>query len=125
MIKDFKNGEEKMEIYYEVMFDDGHHNGYGFPCDENGNVKPFSNEIAQANYEYCLAHPKKFVRYNKVVKEEYTYREYNSGVCNCGHRIELINEYLGGCECPYCGQWWNMWGQKLNNPETWSDGDDW
>lgn len=53
------------------------------------------------------------------------YREPNSGVCHCGHRIELYNEYLGACECPYCGQWWNIFGQELKPVEQWKDGDDW
>lgn len=125
MIKDFKNGEEIIKIKYELMFDDGNYNGYGFPCDKDGNIFPLDNEYAKANYEYCLTHKDEFVRAGKVEKTEYTYRESNTGICNCGKRIELFNEYLGGCECPYCGQWWNIWGQALNNPYTWSDGEDW
>lgn len=125
MIKDFKNGEEVTKVKYELMFDDGNYNGYGFPCDKDGNIFPLDNEYAKANYEYCLTHKDKFVRAGKVEKTEYTYRESNSGICNCGKRIELFNECLGGCECPYCGQWWNIWGQALKNPYEWSDGDDW
>ena len=125
MIKNFKNGEEITEICYEVVFDDGKYNGFGFPCDENGNVKKMANEIAQENYEYCLKHPEKFARYNKVIKEKHVYRENNTGTCECGEEIELVDQYLGACECPNCGRWYNMWGQELNNPNTWSDGDDW
>lgn len=125
MMKDFKNGEEVTKVEYELMFDDGNYNGYGFPCDKDGNIFPLDNEYAKANYEYCLTHKDEFVRAGKVVKHEYTYREDNSGVCNCGKRINLYNQYLGACECPHCGQWWNIWGQELNNPETWSSGDDW
>ena len=124
MIKDYKKGEEVIRIRYALIFDDGNSNGYAFDCDENGTVD-IDNEAAQRNYEYCLEHKDLFVRAGKITKETIRYRENNSGVCNCGKRIELFNEYLGGCECPYCGQWWNIWGQALNNPYTWSDGEDW
>ena len=127
-MKDFKNGEEVKMIEYELVFDDGHNNGFGFPCDEDGNVFLLTeehNDAARENYKYCMDHKDKFVRAGKVIKNEYHYRESNSGICECGKRIELFNQYMGGCECPYCGQWWNIWGQKLNNPKTWSAGDDW
>lgn len=48
-----------------------------------------------------------------------------TGKCECGKVIELWNEYLGASECEYCGRWHNLFGQLLNNPETWSRGDDW
>ena len=126
MIKDFRNGEERESVGYEVVFDDGRYNGYSFPCDEEGNPKiAEDNDAAKENYEYCVANPDKFARYGKVIKRIWTWRENNSGTCDCGNRIELINQYLGGCECPYCGRWWNVWGQELNNPSTWSEGEDW
>ena len=124
-MKDYKNGKEKTIIEYELVFDDGRYNGFGFPCDKEGNIYPLSNDYARENYEYCLIHKNEFTRAGKVITNRRTYREPNTGVCDCGNRIELFNEYLGGCECPYCGRWWNIWGQRLNNPETWSDGDDW
>lgn len=48
-----------------------------------------------------------------------------TGVCKCGNRITLQNEYMGACECPYCGRWYNLFGQELNHPDTWRYGDDW
>lgn len=39
--------------------------------------------------------------------------------------IDLWDEYLGACECPNCGRWYNIMGQELNPPSTWRDGDDW
>jgi hypothetical protein len=127
MIKDFQRGEYVTNISYELAFDDGHNNGFGFPCDKDGNfiITENTNPAAIENYHWCLEHPEKFVRWNKVVEWKHSYRENNSGVCNCGNRIELYNEYLGACECPNCGQWWNTSGQMLNPVETWSDGDDW
>ncbi len=123
-MKDFKQGELVEKVWYELTFDDGRNNGFSFPCDKNGKVSDDINDAAKKNYEYALAHPEKFVRYNKVVEWKQEYRENNSGTCDCGETIELYNEYLGGCECPNCGRWWNIWGQRLNNPDTWSDGDE-
>ena len=120
MIKDFKLGEYVTRISYELAFDDGRNNGFGFPCDENGNVK-ITNEGAAVNYAYCMAHPEKFKRWNKVVKHEYSYRENNSGTCECGERIELYNQYMGACQCPNCGQWYNLHGQYLKDPSEWED----
>ena len=117
-MKDFKHGEWVEEISYELAFDDGCGNGFAFPCDKDGNVN-LTNPAAEKNYKYCLAHPDEFNRWNKVSETKWSYRENNSGVCNCGNRIELVNEYLGACECPHCGQWWNLWGQELIQPTGW------
>lgn len=51
--------------------------------------------------------------------------EFNTGECECGETVTLYNQYLGACECPKCGRWYNIWGQELNPPHTWSSGDDW
>lgn len=123
-MKDFKNGEIVTETYYKLVYDDGGWNGFSFDCDKNGKITN-TNEAALKNYEWAKQHADTFVRAGKVIKESYSYRENNSGICDCGNRIELYNEYLGGCECPHCGRWWNVWGQRLNNPETWSNGEDW
>ena len=126
MIKDFKQGERVTITEYQIAFDDGYNNGFGFPCDKDGNPLTLDdNPAAKRNYEYCMAHPEEFVRHNEVVAFTRTYRENNSGICDCGNRIELYNSYLGACECPHCGRWYNTFGQELNPPETWSEGDDW
>lgn len=124
MITDFKNGEEVVKVYYDLVFDDGHGNGFWFPCDKDGNVEEL-NEGAQENYEFCLKNRDNFVRKGEVIKEVRRWRENNSGTCECGEVIELFNQYLGACECPNCGRWYNIFGTELNNPSTWSSGDDW
>ena len=127
MINNFKHGEYVTSIEYTLCFDDGRYNGFGFPCDENGKLLEDENEnpVAWRNYRWCLEHPDKFFRFNKVVSYERSWRENNTGTCHCGKEIELYNEYLGACECPRCGKWYNIWGQELNNPSTWSQGEDW
>lgn len=127
MINNFKRGEIVEEIYHTLVFDDGCGNGFSFPCHKNGKmiVDDNTNPAAIDNYHWCLEHPERFQRFNKVIEHCYTYRENNTGTCHCGEEIELYNEYLGACECPKCGRWYNLWGQELNNPDTWSSGDDW
>lgn len=126
-MKNYRNGEECEEVWFELVFDDGHGNGYGFPCDEDGNVGEL-NEAAYENYMWCLIKAREdaeyFARSGEVIRRRHRWREPNSGECECGNRIELFNQYLGACECPYCGRWWNLFGQELNPPTTWSDGDD-
>ena len=126
MIANYHPSEWKTNTWFELCFDDGHHNGLGFPCTEDGTpLIDSENTAAWDNYKYALEHPEKYARFNKVVKHTQRYTENPWGVCKCGKVIELYNEYMGACECPRCGQWYNLFGQELNRPETWPDGDDW
>ena len=123
MIKDFKPSERVTKTEYEILFYVDSSGGYAFPCDENGNVQTDKmTEPAQKNYAWCLEHPEKFpYRFNKVHKSSWTYREPASGICNCGERVQLINEFCGACSCPKCGQWWSLSGDELIAPEHWED----
>lgn len=125
MIKEFYIGERVTETHYDLIFDDGAYNGFSFPCDKNGKIKEDLNPVARKNYEYCLQHPEKFIRFNKPIRYETSWKEPNWGICECGEKVELVNSYLGACECHNCGRWYNTFGQELNPPETWSEGDDW
>ena len=126
-MKDYKESWVEEIVEYEIEFLVDSSGGYGFPADENGNVLlDKMNDAAKENYAWCMEHPEKFpYTFNKFRKRTRRYRNPPSGICNCGERIALYNEYLGGCECPKCGQWWNLFGQELKNPEEWSEGDDW
>ena len=127
MIKDYRPSEVEEIIECELVFYTEYGCGLGFPCDENGNIdRSTLMEPAIKNLDYALAHPENYpYAWNKVEKKTRRYRNPANGICNCGERIDLFNEYMGACECPCCGQWWNLFGQELNNPETWSRGDDW
>ena len=127
MIKDFKESWVEEITEYELVFYTQFGCGCGFPCDENGNVdRSTLMDPAIKNLDYALTHPDHYpYAWNEVEKTTRRYRNPASGVCHCGERIDLRNEYMGACECPNCGQWWNLFGQELNNPETWDEGDDW
>lgn len=100
--------------------------GFGFPCNKNGIVDVDKLEPAgRKNYEWCISNPQEFEYFAVVDKNIRRYHENASGVCSCGNRIELWDQYMGACECPHCGKWYNLFGQELNHPDTWKDGDDW
>lgn len=130
MLKNYTPSEWKTETYYERVFDDGRGNGLCFsPCDENGNLLPWQdeavNEARRKNLESALAHPEKYVRFNKVIKQTHEYKEPAYGLCECGEEFPMFNEYMGACECPGCGKWYNLFGQELLPPDQWGRCEDW
>ena len=110
-----------------IEFTDAEGCGFSFPCDRSGNVQ-FSKtdaEIARVqreHYKYAMAHPELFpVKFNQVITRRRTYIEPAHGTCRCGEDITLVNEYQGACQCPKCGQWYNLFGQELIDPEYWEE----
>lgn len=127
MLTDMTRCHRVETIDYELgFFPETWDCGFAFPCDKNGivNVKSLEPE-ARANYEYCVSNPQDFKYFAKVQTIHRHYIENATGVCSCGNRIELWDEYMRACECPHCGKWYNLFGQELNHPDTWKDGDDW
>lgn len=119
MIKDYAPARYVTITDHELVFDDGHNNGYGFPCDESGHLLPGLAGAAVENYNWCMTHPEKFVRWNRIISLKRRYRENATGRCSCGERIELWDAYKGACDCPRCGRWYNLFGQELLPPEHW------
>ena len=123
MLKDYMPVEHSTVEEYELVFDDGHNNGFGFPCDKDGKLleSEDKNPAAHRNYQECLKHPERFVRFNRIVRTERRVRENAHGICVCGEEVELWNQYMGACECPNCGRWYNLFGEELNPPELWEE----
>lgn len=120
MLKNIVRGEWEQDKSYELVFDDGHNNGFGFPCDAQGNVNLTKiTDAAFENLQFCMSHPEKFVRFNEVVVLKQFWKEPDKGTCRCGQLVELVNQYHGACQCPKCGQWYNLFGQELLPPEKW------
>ena len=109
----------KTITYYELVFDDGENNGFGFPCDKHGNLIGKLSDSALANLSYAKSNPQKFVRYNEVVEYVDNYIEPAHGICRCGNEVILEDMYYGACRCEKCGQWYNIYGQELVPPEYW------
>jgi len=125
MLSNYVEAKCRTITEYTLCFDDGRYNGFGFPCDEKGNLLEGLTEAAISNYKRCLENPDKFERFNKVVKTERRVRDDAHGTCECGTEVYLYNQYMGACECPNCGKWYNLFGQELNNPMYWEEGNDW
>lgn len=121
MINNYTPEDYETIINYEITFDDGRNNGYAFPCDENGNLVGGLSDAAISNYQWCLNHPEEFERFNKIIRFERRVRNNARGICDCGNEVELYNEYMGACQCEKCGQWYNLFGQKLMPPSMWED----
>ena len=79
MLKNMTAREHKTLISFSLVFDDGHNNGFGFPCDKEGNVKNIHPEAAK-NLAWCKEHPEVFVRFNEVITIRQTYTEPAHGM---------------------------------------------
>ena len=122
MLRNYVPSERKTIVTYEreFLYPDMN-SGFGFPCDESGNLLELSNPYAIANYNDCMAHPEKFEVFNHIRKNKHTYKENAHGTCECGNEVSLWDEYLGACECPNCGRWYNLFGQELKAPRYWEE----
>lgn len=111
----------RVEQYeYRLIFDmNGTGGGYAFDCDKFGNVYEDMPEEAFKNYQWCLKHPEKFVREPYVQKYDYSGIVPAKAICVCGEIITLQDDYMGACECPHCHRWYNVFGQRLVDPEYW------
>ena len=106
---------------YRIDFTDEHGSGCSFPCDERGNIDfDGMNPAALKNYKNCMAHPELYQEFNefKVYTNRYVEK---TGTCDCGHEMEVYDQYQGACQCPECGRWYNLFGQRLNPPEMWEE----
>ena len=96
--------------------------GYAFPCNQFGTVdtKDENYEAWKENYRYCLMHPEEYID-NGVTTNSWTYTEPAVAECSCGSQLQLIDSYMGACQCGGCGQWYNLFGQALIDPDQWRD----
>lgn len=111
--------------YYEINFYIKENNEIcsGYVCNKNGEIdKEKNTSQACANY---LKDLENFNLYHRIVHYTHHYTENAIGKCECGEEVELYPQYMGACSCPKCKRWYNTFGQELNPPETWKDGDDW
>lgn len=95
----------------------------GFPVDDNGDV--IITPVNKENYEFGMMKCAEGLWTKRINKNIRHFRTNTVARCYCGAEIELYNEYLGACECPVCGRWYNIFGQEVKNPEEWGDGEDW
>lgn len=126
MLKIIKPRTTHTEVEYRIEFTDDDGCGYSFPTDLSGKIIYDEDpEIAKAqrdNYNYAMSHKEQYTQqYNEFVTRKYTVTDNAVGRCVCGEEVELYDQYQGACSCPKCGQWYNMFGQSLVDPEYWED----
>ena len=127
MLSNIIRPERKLEVTYGLRFFAYSDGGYEFPCDADGNVKLDNmTDVAIENYNECLKHPEEFpYAFKEIHKYSRWIKDEPYGTCDCGKRVYLFNQYMGACECPKCGKWYNLSGQELLPPEEWEvEGDD-
>lgn len=103
-------------IEFDHISGDG---GYSFEADDDFNVK-FDDkfeEIQRASYQHAMNSAEYLGPFQRI--HENRYMENAKAICECGNQIELWDQYQGACECEHCGQWHNLFGQSLINPEYW------
>lgn len=108
-------------VDYRYEFDIDDTGGFSFPCDEHGKITMDLPKEAMENLHYCLSHLHRF-QWHGIRKREFTITEPAEGRCSCG-AIVVLENYMGGdtCQCPECGQWYNIWGNALVEPEYWME----
>lgn len=123
MISNYVERKREKEEYFRRDFQAiGEPNGCGFSfeCDADGNPTS-ENEGQKENFKYAIAYPEKFKDLGAVHHvHEYTVPAH--GTCDCGEIVYLTDQYLGACECPGCGRWYNLFGEELLPPEEWGNG---
>jgi hypothetical protein len=112
MMQNFKRRKIRYEKHYELFFADKIVNGagWGFECDEFGNVSEKLSAAGQQNLNLCLSGENNN-RKGRVVAWDKRVVTPASGDCSCGERIYLTNVMYNTCE--KCGAEYNSSGQKL------------
>lgn len=111
MIPIIKHSERKESFTYSRNFDWRNEpgSGFGFDCDERGNIIEPTNKAAHENLRKCLSGEYDVV---DLGVRQYVNRwtEPAIGKCHCGREVELSNALENECAC---GRLFNMSGQEL------------
>ena len=98
------------EIKYRRTFWDknDHCLGYSFPCDSEGNLLHEGNyDLWIQNYQKCISHPEAYTDAGvQMIDITKSFR----ALCSCGREFTLD----GNSRCG-CGQWYNRYGQPMND----------
>ena len=122
-----KERNVRIEKSYWINFDSKADSSWGFIFPANSDGSPVLEQMsdeAKKNYYECEASTN---TYNRWFEErEHTIIEPAVGKCVCGCEVELDADfaYHGAVQCEKCGQWYNLFGQKLIDPEYWEMDDD-
>jgi hypothetical protein len=88
------------------------HAGFGFPCDEQGNIDKNSlHPSALENLNMCLNSDE--IIDKGIVDYSRDFRHKPILKCDCGVEFGLYGDSMGECGCPKCDRVYNIFGQKL------------
>jgi hypothetical protein len=127
MLEIIKERTVRKEKSYWINFDCKEDTSCGFIFPANSDETPVWDQMgeeATRNFYECALN---FDKYNRWFEErEHTIVEPAVGKCVCGCEVELNADfsYHGAVQCEKCGQWYNLFGQALVDPEYWEDDDD-
>lgn len=88
--------------------------GFGFPCDEVGNLLPM-NPAAQENY--CMVQGNPALEFKGIERRAWAYNEPAVGLCTCGREVGLAH-FTNTCDC---GADYNFAGQELAPRSQWGE----
>lgn len=110
--------EEEIRLEFDLIEDRSA--CLSFDYDETAKQVILHNDAQRENYEYAISHPDKYHQ-GEVRTYTHKYKVPSVGKCDCGEEVQLVNEYMGACQCPSCERWYNLFGQPLNPPEMWEE----
>jgi hypothetical protein len=100
--------------------------GYGFDCDDRGNILLPEHAASRENLAHCLAND--FPDGRKVIDRgvahySWSYTEPAVIRCGCGAEVTLYDPFLSTCD--RCGADYNGAGQRLTPRSQWGEEDYW
>lgn len=110
--------ERKTNVRYSLSFvwRDDPNAGFGFPCDEKGNLLPM-NKYGLENYQKCISGEYDVIA-KGIEKREWSYVEPAIGICSCGEKVYLTSftNTCNKCEADY-----DLNGSRLAPRSQWGE----
>lgn len=90
--------------------------GFGFPCDEHGNID-MGTLAPVAHDNVLLAFTDARVRYDGIERREDRHRQGPTVLCDCGSHVHCDSHWSNTCD--RCGHEYNSSGQQLAPRSQW------
>ena len=137
MLKIISERHEESRTEHRLQFDrkgERAGNGYSFPLlHKDSTIVPVmetdygSNLYVPCTEEECswwnsylnVKNDREHYKEPYVITQTWHWIEPAHAICNCGEEILIQDDYMGACQCPNCGQWYNLFGQEILDPSEW------
>lgn len=139
MLKIISERHKESRTEYRLQFDvkgERAGNGFSFPLlSKDSDIIPVmeteygSNQYVPCTEEECtwwksylsVKDDREHYKEPYVAAQTWYWTEPAHAICECGTEILLEDDFLGTCQCPVCGQWYNMFGQEVLDPEEYKE----